>query len=193
MSANRVGIGTIIDKTLRLYRLKGYHSTSMDEVAQMCNIRKPSLYHHFPSKEALGLAVLARVQEHFEQKVFHHAYDEGQSPYKRMARLTHATEKYFFAGEGGCVVGNFALETIDQNPAFTELIRHYFDTWAAAIAHLLVAVMPIKDARRLAALYVADIQGAIMMMRVYRDRGCLRRVSALMNAHFSDPSQGARA
>ena len=191
MSANRVGVNTIIAKTLQLFRLKGYHSTSMDEVAQMCNMRKPSLYYHVPSKEALGLAVLARVQEHFEQEVFRHAYDEGQSPKKRMARLTRATEMYFFTGEGGCLVGNFALETIDQNPVFTELIRHYFDTWAAAIAHLLVAVMPIKDARRLAALYVADIQGAIMMMRVYRDRGCLRRVSALMTAHFSDPSQGA--
>ncbi len=191
MSANRVGIDIIIAKTLQLFRLKGYHSTSMDEVAQMCSIRKPSLYHHFPSKEALGLAVLARVQEHFEQTVFHHAYDEGQSPYKRMMRFTHATEKYFFAGKGGCMAGNFALETIDQNPAFTASIQNYFDTWAAAIAHLLVTVMPIKDARRLASRYVADIQGAIMMMRVYRNRAYLRRVSALMNAHFSDPSQGA--
>ncbi len=193
MSANRVGIEVIIAKTLQLYRLKGYHSTSMDDVAQECNIRKPSLYHHFASKEALGLAVLDRVQEHFEVRVFRHAYDESLSPQKRMARLTHATEKYFFAGEGGCVVGNFALETIDQNPAFIELIRKYFDTWAAAIAHLLVTVMPIKAARRLASQYVADIQGAIMMMRVYRDRSCLRRVSVLMNTHFSDPSQGTRA
>ena len=190
MAANRVGIDTIIAKTSALFRLKGYHSTSMDEVAQVCKMRKPSLYHHFPSKEALGLAVLARIQERFEQEVFRHAYDEGQSPKKRMARLTRATEKYFFAGEGGCVVGNFALETIDQNPAFTELIRHYFDTWAAAIAHVLVAVMPSKDARRMAALYVAEIQGAIMMMRVYRDRGRLRLVLARLNAHFSDPTQG---
>ena len=190
MAANRVGIDTIIAKTSALFRLKGYHSTSMDEVAQVCKMRKPSLYYHFPSKEALGLAVLARIQERFEQEVFRHAYDEGQSPKKRMARLTRATEKYFFAGEGGCLVGNFALETIDQNPAFTELIRHYFDTWAAAIAHVLVAVMPSKDARRLAAMYVAEIQGAIMMMRVYRDRGRLRLVLARMNAYFSNPTQG---
>ena len=190
MAANRVGIDTIIAKTSALFRLKGYHSTSMDEVAQVCKMRKPSLYHHFPSKEALGLAVLGRIQEHFEQEVFRHAYDEAQSPKKRMARFTRATEKYFFAGEGGCLVGNFALETIDQNPAFTEFIRHYFDTWAAAIAHVLVAVMPSKNARRLAALYVAEIQGAIMMMRVYRDRGRLRLVLARMNAYFSDPTQG---
>ena len=188
--ANRIGIDTIIANTSALFRLKGYHSTSMDEVAEVCKMRKPSLYHHFSSKEALGLAVLARIQERFEQDVFRHAYDEALSPKKRMARLSRATEKYFFTGEGGCLVGNFALETIDQDPVFRKFIRYYFDSWASAIAQTLIAVMPRKEARRLATFYVAEIQGAIMMMRVYQDRGRLRGVLARMNAHFSEPRPG---
>jgi TetR/AcrR family transcriptional repressor of nem operon len=188
--ANRIGVDTIIANTSALFRLKGYHSTSMDEIAKVCKMRKPSLYHHFSSKEALGLAVLTRIQERFEEEVFRHAYDEALSPKKRMARLTRATEKYFFTGDGGCLMGNFALETIDQNPAFRKFIRHYFDTWASAIAHTLIAVMPRKGARRLAAFYVAEIQGAIMIMRVYQDRSRLRLVLARMNAHFSEPRQG---
>ncbi len=185
MAAKLVGVDLIVVKTLELYRLKGYHSTSMDEVAQMSGMRKASLYHYFPSKQALGVAVLARVQEHFDREVFRHAYAEGRSPTQRMAGLTRATENYFFAGEGGCVVGNLALETLSHNAVFAKLIRAYFDTWAAAIAHLLKAVMPGMDARRQAARYVAEIQGALMMMQVYRDRRRLRQVSARMKSHFS--------
>ena len=43
---------------LGLFREKGFSGTSMNAVARAAGIRKPSLYHHFASKEELFIAAL---------------------------------------------------------------------------------------------------------------------------------------
>ena len=46
----------IIDEAICLFLEKGYAATSMSQLAAACGIQKASLYHHFPSKEALFVA-----------------------------------------------------------------------------------------------------------------------------------------
>lgn len=47
---------SIISEATRLFLEKGYAGTSMSQLAQACGIQKATLYHHFPSKEALFVA-----------------------------------------------------------------------------------------------------------------------------------------
>ncbi len=46
----------IIRAATALFLEKGYAATSMSALAQACGMQKASLYHHFPSKEALFVA-----------------------------------------------------------------------------------------------------------------------------------------
>lgn len=48
----------IIQAAIYLFNQNGYHATSMQDVAEAVAIKKPSLYHHFTSKEAILLAIL---------------------------------------------------------------------------------------------------------------------------------------
>lgn len=48
---------------------KGYHETSMDEVALRVGISKGTLYHHFASKEDLILTLIQRYAEEFLQRM----------------------------------------------------------------------------------------------------------------------------
>ena len=48
----------IVEAATRLFNQNGYHATSMQDVAEAVEIKKPSLYHHFASKEAILLAIL---------------------------------------------------------------------------------------------------------------------------------------
>jgi AcrR family transcriptional regulator len=48
----------IVEAAVRLFNEHGYHATSMQDVAQAVAIKKPSLYHHFTSKEAILLTIL---------------------------------------------------------------------------------------------------------------------------------------
>lgn len=48
----------IISAAIDLFNTNSYHATSMQDIARAVAIKKPSLYHHFESKEAILLAIL---------------------------------------------------------------------------------------------------------------------------------------
>src|SRR5690348_6256233 len=54
----KVSRDTIIEAAVHLFNQNGYHATSMQDIARSVSIKKPSLYHHFDSKEAILLAIL---------------------------------------------------------------------------------------------------------------------------------------
>ncbi|GAA2127490.1 TetR/AcrR family transcriptional regulator [Actinomadura napierensis] len=58
----------ILDKAAALFARHGYTQTSVQAVADSVGLSKAGLLHHFPSKEALRTAVVARIQS-LEQEV----------------------------------------------------------------------------------------------------------------------------
>ena len=52
--------GAILDAAEEAFATQGFDGTAMRDVAARVGIRAPSLYNHFPSKEALYSAVLER-------------------------------------------------------------------------------------------------------------------------------------
>jgi AcrR family transcriptional regulator len=51
----------ILDAARRVFLEKGYHSASIDEIAELAPASKPTIYSHFSGKEALFTAVVAGV------------------------------------------------------------------------------------------------------------------------------------
>lgn len=51
----------ILDAAQQLFLEKGFQSTSIDEIAEMAPASKPTIYSHFPGKEALFTAVIIRT------------------------------------------------------------------------------------------------------------------------------------
>jgi AcrR family transcriptional regulator len=51
----------ILDAAQHVFLEKGYHSASIDEIAERAPASKPTIYSYFPGKEALFTAVVARV------------------------------------------------------------------------------------------------------------------------------------
>jgi AcrR family transcriptional regulator len=58
----------ILHAALRAFRAKGYHATTLDDIADQLGVRKTALYHYFPDKEAIlyachreSLAELSRI------------------------------------------------------------------------------------------------------------------------------------
>src|SRR4051812_18696494 len=55
----------ILDVAERLVQIHGFNAFSYADIAAELNIRKASLHHHFPTKGALGSALIARYQDRF--------------------------------------------------------------------------------------------------------------------------------
>ncbi len=52
----------ILSAALRLFRKRGYHGTGLNDILELANAPKGSLYHHFPDgKEEIGVAVVAEI------------------------------------------------------------------------------------------------------------------------------------
>src|ERR1043165_83245 len=51
----------ILDAAQQLFLEKGFRSASIDEIAELAPASKPTIYAHFPGKEALFAAVVARL------------------------------------------------------------------------------------------------------------------------------------
>ncbi|ACB95887.1 TetR/AcrR family transcriptional regulator [Beijerinckia indica] len=159
-----------------LFRTKGYHATSMSDVAEQCQIQKAALYYHFASKEALALAVMAKVQAYFDKVVFGFAYDKDMPRSERLAKLAQNLAAYYSADTGGCLFAGFAVEELADTPAFHAPIQHYFKSWTKACETLFAEVYDSESARTLAENFVADLQGALVMMRVTRQATYLQRL-----------------
>lgn len=190
MAVKKTDRDAVIDAALELFRLQGYHDTSMADVAKATGLLKGSIYHYFDGKEALAAAALERVIDETRDKIFAIADNDAMSEAERLTKLTDAAERYFIEREGGCVIGNLALELGDSIPAIAGSIHRYFANWETALARLLTARYGAAKARELARDAVARAQGAIMMMGIHKDPSVLRRAGRATKALLDPGTAG---
>src|SRR5690242_11234198 len=92
-----------------LIRERGFRSTSIGDLLERADVQKGSFYYYFPSKEALGHAVLDRWTEELRTRLLEPlTASEGPPP---LQRITAALEGFVTEQEksncrGGCPLGN---------------------------------------------------------------------------------------
>jgi len=55
-------IATIVETARSMFGIRGFATTTIDDIASKAELAKGAVYHHFPSKEALFTAVMEAVQ-----------------------------------------------------------------------------------------------------------------------------------
>jgi AcrR family transcriptional regulator len=84
----------ILEVATRRFAEHGYASTSLNEIADEVGIRRSSLLHHYPSKEALRRAVLQDSMEGWMQLV-DQAIDGPRSGWPQVERMLRAAFSFF--------------------------------------------------------------------------------------------------
>jgi len=169
MAIKKTSREEILQESVKLFKLKGYYNTSMADIAKVCGILKGSLYHHFKSKDEVGLEGLKYIHNYFVEEVYSIAYQEELSIQEQIELYIKKIDDYFLHSEGGCIFGNFALELPSESEAFREIIREDFNAWSDSLAFMLESKYPKEEALSLAKEYVALTQGSIMMMNLHND------------------------
>lgn len=85
----------ILDKALELFSASGYDSVSVGEIAKAVGIKAPSLYNHYPSKQAIFDAIVASTAAQYEEdtgKIDIHVQDVAQD----IPIFTEITEEALF-------------------------------------------------------------------------------------------------
>lgn len=84
----------LVETAWRLFYRDGYHAVGIDTILAEAGVAKMTLYNHFPSKEALILAVLERRHVDFTSSLHAAVEAAGASPQKRLMAVFDWLERW---------------------------------------------------------------------------------------------------
>jgi TetR/AcrR family transcriptional repressor of nem operon len=174
----------VVRQATEVFRAKGFHATSMDDLATACGLRKGSFYHYFPSKEALLTETLEQALAYFRAKVFALAYQPDSPPRQRLQTMLDKYAKLLFYNPNGCYLGNLTLELAATLPSIKPLLWQFFADWAAALSHLYQAKYQPAFADQLAWQMVMEMEGALMLGKLSGQPTWAEQCAARMLAHL---------
>ncbi|MEO7683022.1 MAG: TetR/AcrR family transcriptional regulator [Gemmatimonadaceae bacterium] len=164
----------IVHSALTLFAEKGYGSTSVSEILAAADVNSGSLYHVFPGKQDVLLAVLDAYREGLEPMLLRPAWEGVSDPIERVFALL-AKYRALLASTDctyGCPIGSLALELHEPDPAVRELLAKNFQGWVSAIERCFNEAgdrLPRDvDRRQLAMLALATMEGGVMVSRTER-------------------------
>jgi len=130
----------IIHQSLRLFSLKGFLSTSINDILEAANTSKGGFYNHFASKEDLFFEVLNEARRIWRERCLA-GLDEIESPTGKIRLLMeNYGDGYLKDTEnlpGGCIFVTFSVELPDQRPRLAKEVNKGFVGLKAMIKRLL--------------------------------------------------------
>ena len=135
----------LLDVALTVFASRGYHATSMNDVAEAAGVTKPVLYQHFRSKRALYLELLEDVGGRLRDVIDKAAAtadgprDQVQSGFRAYFTFVASQQPAFQLLFGGGA---------RRDEEFADAVRTVEVSIAESIAQLIV-VDGLDDARRL--------------------------------------------
>lgn len=119
----------IIHESMKLFSLKGYVNTGINEIIESVHSSKGGFYNHFASKEELFFVVLVEAQKMWRTRVLYRLNDLESPLGKVIKLLENYRDRYLKDGEnfpGGCVFITFSIELDDQHPELMEEVNKGF-------------------------------------------------------------------
>lgn len=130
----------IIQEALRLFSLKGFLSTSIQDILTAANTSKGGLYNHFKSKEDLFFAVMAEARKIWREKNMA-GLDQIEKPVAKVKKLMENYRDLYLKDTaclpGGCIFVTFSVELDDQRPRLAQEVNTGFVGLKSLIQRLL--------------------------------------------------------
>jgi TetR/AcrR family transcriptional regulator, transcriptional repressor for nem operon len=164
----------LVFAALKLFGEKGYLSTSVQDILREAGANAGSLYHAFPTKQDVLLAVLDLYRQGIEPMLLAPAWEGLTDPIEKvfalLARyrgLLEQTDCLY-----GCPIGSIALELHEPDPPVRELLSINFEGWVAHVERCFVEAgerLPADlDRHQLAVFTLTTMEGGVMQSRTHR-------------------------
>jgi TetR/AcrR family transcriptional repressor of nem operon len=129
----------ILHEAQQLFFSQGLKGVSMEAVAAAAGVKKANLFHYFPSKEALELAVLDRFSEDLREHLASQFADTADDPIAAVAAMFEEAARGMRRRRyrGGCFAGNLALEASDHRESVRVRVAQLLRFWVTQVARLL--------------------------------------------------------
>jgi AcrR family transcriptional regulator len=172
----------ILHAALRAFRERGYHATTLDDIAEHLGLRKTALYHYFPDKEAIlyechreSLAELDRLMKNQRRRFDSHA-----------ERLAHVIREHVRVMTDTLEGSPLAFEVTALSPERQEEVIAARDRYERGLRRIIESGIESGEFRAVdSKIAVFAILGAInWIARWYRPEGSLHAPE--LGAEFAD-------
>ena len=172
----------ILDAAFEQFQERGYNAASVHDIAGAAGVTGGALHHHFPTKKAIGLAVIneqvARTLEETWLKPVRSAPRASDGILNVFETLANELDTQ--GSVRGCPVNNLTLELAYADPEFRHSLERVFETWRETIASALTGT----DAKARSDMVIAAYSGAMAMAKVEQRgeplRSCARELKRLL-------------
>lgn len=170
----------ILEQASTLFFAGTYHSVGVTELCRAAGVHKGTLYHFFPSKTELLVAVL----EGYTDKVvcdYERVALSNASPAQKLVDFFQTAKRNSaaFASEHGfcpgCFIGNVSTELSAQDAAIRSRVQvamsRIIGVFEGAIAELKAVEKAPGDPHVAATIFMGLLQGAQVMAKLRNDTG----------------------
>lgn len=157
---------------IKLFNQKGYHATSVQDIADEVGLQKGSLYHYIASKEELLLQIASRSINGFSREL----EQICNLPVSATERLRKAIHHHFTI-----VTGDIQMTTVllreafllsdEQSAIITRAMDRYTDLWARILREGMEQGEFVSGDPRLQALFI--LGACNWVYRWYNNQGVL--------------------
>ena len=169
----------IVAAAIDLLRQNGYVATTVDEICAAAGVTKGAFFHHFESKEALAETCLAAWNCQMQGLVAGAPFQALSDPVQKLLGCLD-----FFIGVfedprvmKSCLAGTTVQEVSETHPALRDAAQACFVSAAQQLTDLFNAACRAKrrklDTAGLAKLWVATLQGSLILYKASRDEAVI--------------------
>lgn len=168
----------LLNAALQEVRTKGFEAATVDGLCRAAGVSKGAFFHHFGSKEELGIEATRYWTEVTGAAFASASYHDFEDPLDQLVGYIDFRRTLLMGRgipEATCLLGTMVQETYSSNPALREACRIGIDTHAGTIAGIITAAKARHapnatwSAEGLALHTQAVLQGAFILAKARDD------------------------
>src|SRR4029077_5690844 len=179
----------IVEAAAPIFNRHGYEGSSLSALMEATGLKKGGIYRHFSSKEELAAEAFDYTWDASWKARLLHVEETANGIGKLKQLIANFVELRSPVG-GGCPLRTTAIDADDGNPVLRPRVAKALRSWLSRLRAILEQALERGeaqagvDAKAVATLIVASLEGALMMSRIQRNDDSLRRVQSHLNAYL---------
>ena len=180
----------IVAEAASIFNRRGYEGASLSDLMAATGLKKGGIYRHFSSKEELAAEAFDYTWD-AARECREPAVDAQEDAVAWLKALIDNFVTRRPAVPGGCPLLNTAIEADDGNLLLRARVTKALQHWTTRLETIVKTGMKRRqirgnvDAKTVATVIVATLEGGLMISRLERSDDALRRAQAHLNDYLS--------
>ncbi len=180
----------LIEATFHEVFTTGYSAASLSNILNRAEVKKGAMYHYFPSKKDMVLAMIDEKLEQRVEKRWKPVVDADGNLIDVLISILQDTKGFNLTE--GCPLGNLLQESLDQDEDFANILNSILDKWKEIFTKILQNAKEKNqinkniDTVQCSTFLIASIEGAILLSKKSNDNkdfeDCMIQLTNYLNS-----------